>query len=178
MKHGLKGKVKLGQHLMDKNDYWIYDDNGFICGSLGNNEEKMKELINKVNNSIELKNIDLTGITSTEQSKKVIEEEEEFKEAFAEYINYRTQESRIHLIDETLDEFQSKLGLLEKEGIKAEEVQAYYSAWVKKLENRPRIKECKKCFYKINCCLYLSERWDGEHEAEKCRVYKESEEQS
>lgn len=33
----LKGEIKLGQDISNKNDYWIYDENGFICGSLGVN---------------------------------------------------------------------------------------------------------------------------------------------
>lgn len=124
---------------------------------------------------IQLKNIDLTGISVEEQRKKVNEEEQEFKSAYIDYMITKTEKNKIHVIDELLDEFQSKLGLVEKEGIKAEEVQAYYSTWVRKLENRPRKKECKKCINKSNCCLYLSEHWDGEQEAEACKTYIEKE---
>ena len=45
----LKGEIKLGQDISNKNDYWIYDENGFICGSLGVNEDKVKELISIAN---------------------------------------------------------------------------------------------------------------------------------
>jgi hypothetical protein len=52
------------------------------------------------------------------------------------------------LVEELWDTFQAKLGLLEKVGIPADEVQEYYPIWVKKLKNRPREKKCSKC---INC---------------------------
>lgn len=35
-------------------------------------------------------------------------------------------------------------------------------------------KECKKCTYKSNCCLYLSEYWNGNSEAETCKTYDEN----
>jgi len=123
-----------------------------------------------------LKNIDLTGISKFEQTQKVIEEKKEFAEAYFIYCHNKTEENKIHLMDELLDEFQSKLGLVEKEGIKAEEVQAYYGTWVKKLDNRPRKKKCIVCIYKADCRLYLSEQWEGQKEAESCKKYKELEE--
>ena len=35
--------------------YWIYDDNGLICGSLGINENKVKELVKRTNKEIPVK---------------------------------------------------------------------------------------------------------------------------
>ena len=131
-----------------------------------------------------LKNIDLTGISEFEQTQKVIEEQKEFAEAYFIYSHNKTEENKIHFMDELLDEFQSKLGLLEKEGIKAEEVQAYYGTWVKKLDNRPRIKECSKCinrllttFGAINAyeCDKNDEIIYSDDYAKGCKDYKESE---
>src|SRR5471030_1116773 len=48
----LKGEIKLGQHATNKDDYWIYDDNGLICGTAGINEDKVKALINIANKEI------------------------------------------------------------------------------------------------------------------------------
>lgn len=101
------------------------------------------EYLQKVNIAgIQLKNIDLTGISTKEQLIKCFEEQHEFYDAFGEYMSNPQHESnKNHLIEELYDEFQAKLGLLEKQGITAEEVQAYYPKHLKKLENRPRSKE-------------------------------------
>lgn len=127
------------------------------------------------NKGIFLKNIDLTGISKNEQWEKMSEEESEFVEAYFDYENNKTESNKNHLMEEFLDTIQSALGVLEKEGIKAEEVQAYYNIWVKKLEKRPRKKRCSKCINKSECKLYLTEHWDGEKEAEFCKNYKEME---
>lgn len=47
----LKGEIKLGQDMSNKNNYWIYDENGFICDSLGVNEDKVKEYKFERNNT-------------------------------------------------------------------------------------------------------------------------------
>ncbi len=94
---------------------------------------------------IKLQNIDLTGIITMEQLQKVYEEEKEFEEAFYKYDKDKTEKNKSHLIEELLDEFQSKLGLLEKEGITAIEVMKEYPKHLKKLESRPREKKCSKC---------------------------------
>lgn len=104
------------------------------------------EYLQKVNVvGIELKNIDLTGISEATQWNKMCEEEEEFTEAYFQYRNDKTDENKNHVIEELFDEFQSKLGVLEKEGIAAEEVQAYYPKHLEKLSLRPRKKNCENC---------------------------------
>ena len=130
-----------------------------------------------------LKNIDLTGISALEQSRKVEEERKEFIYAFNDYKNNKSEENKIHAMDELLDEFQTKLGLLEKEGIKAEEVQDYYNTWVKKLDKRPRNKLCSKCInskhYKLNDDYFLCNgniKDKGIDCAKECKCYEELEE--
>lgn len=115
-----------------------------------------------------LKNIDLTGISIMEQLNKVKEEDKEFMIA----IELQDKENAI---EELFDKVQSSLGLLEKVfGISADDVMKEYPKHLEKLKSRPRQKkECKKCSYRENCCLYLSENWGGESEAESCKVYKE-----
>jgi len=125
---------------------------------------------------ITLKNINLNGITLDEQSTKAKEEIYEFEVAMNEFLQDKTPKNRKHLIEEYYDYIQSPLGILDMVGITAQEVMGGYPLHEKKLLNRPRKKECTKCFYKINCCLYLSEHWSGEYEAERCKTYKESEE--
>lgn len=125
---------------------------------------------------IELKNIDLTGISIKEQKDKVKEERYEFGKALNDYADNRTEKTKKHLIEEYYDMIQAPLGLLEKEGISAEEVQRGYPLHEKKLLKRPRKKECKKCIEHENCKLYFSENWNGEKEAETCKIYKEQEE--
>lgn len=61
---GLKGDIKLGQHVTNKYDYWIYDDDGLICGSLGINEDKVKELIKRANKEIPMGIIKIEGVSS------------------------------------------------------------------------------------------------------------------
>ena len=138
------------------------------------------DLLKKVNNEesqgIVLKNIDLTGITKVEQKNKIQEELREFEEAICEHIVYPTEKTKNHAIEEYFDLLQSALGQLEKEGITAEEVMKEYPKHLKKLEKRPRKKECSKCIRKSKCKLYLSLSWQGEQEAERCTSYKEQEE--
>jgi|GEM_PF-4480795 hypothetical protein len=60
----LKGEIKLGQHTTNKDDYWIYDNDGLICGSLGINEDKVKELIKRANKEIPMEVIKIKGVSS------------------------------------------------------------------------------------------------------------------
>lgn len=57
----LKGEIKLGQHVSDKDDYWIYDGDGLICGSLGINEDKVKDLIKEFNFRVPVKPVNRGG---------------------------------------------------------------------------------------------------------------------
>lgn len=85
---------------------------------------------------IELKNIDLSNVSIEEQQNKCLEEEVEFWEALAKW--QLGADSKEHVIEELLDEFQSKLGFLYKRGITAQDVMDYYPNHLKKLETRPR----------------------------------------
>jgi hypothetical protein len=123
-----------------------------------------------------LTNINLDGISKLEQSMKADEELEEFHEAYLKYIYDKTEENKNHVIEEWHDRNQAELGLLEKEGITAQEVMEGYPKHSKKIKNRPRIKQCSKCIRKTDCKLYLHELWEGQQEAEKCGFYKEQEE--
>lgn len=87
---------------------------------------------------IELKNIDLSKVTYSEQYNKAREEEREFYEAFMKY--QQGKDTKDHVIEELLDEFQSKLGLVNKWNIKAEDIMREYPKHLEKLKNRPRRK--------------------------------------
>lgn len=145
------------------------------CGRTIVNFEECDCKVEYFQKGIELKNIDLTGISKDEQKKKVVEEMIEFENAYLDYEDKKTEENKIHVMEELLDEFQSKLGLLEKEGIKAEEVQAYYGTWVRKLENRPRIKLCSKCKL-FSICLEFEDLKTYDEYAKECKIYEEQEE--
>lgn len=82
--------------------------------------------------SIELKNIDLTGISTLEQIDKVKEEDTEFMVAIE-------LADKPNAIEEFFDKIQSSLGALEKVfEITAEEVMKEYPKHLEKLKNRPR----------------------------------------
>jgi phosphoribosyl-ATP pyrophosphohydrolase len=89
----------------------------------------MKEI---TKSTIELKNIDLSGISVLVQLDKVKEEEKEFMVA----IELADKENAI---EEFWDNMQSKLGLLDKIfGVKAYEVMDEYKKHLEKIKNRPR----------------------------------------
>ena len=83
---------------------------------------------------IELKNIGIEKVTVMQQVDKAQEEEQEFWEAYSD------GEDRNHIIEEFYDCMQSKLGLLYKAGITAEEVMQAYPKHLEKIKNRPRKK--------------------------------------
>ena len=93
-----------------------------------NNELKVYGL---KHNGIELKNIDLSNISMTEQWDKVAEEDIEFEES----------DDIFEMISEFWDTVQARLGILQKLGVDAKIVMKYYPEHLKKLENRPRTKE-------------------------------------
>jgi phosphoribosyl-ATP pyrophosphohydrolase len=94
------------------------------------------EYLQKVNvTGIELKNIDLTGISEEEQWNKIAEENTEFFLAL-------NNEDKANSVEEFWDCMQVRLGMLQiRLGITAEEVQAYYPKHLEKLKDRPRHKE-------------------------------------
>ena len=92
--------------------------------------------------SITLKNIDLSKTSSKEQLDKYYEELNEFREALIDLHNINAKGNvKQHVIEEYFDVLQTGLGLLQKEGITAEEVMAGYEKHLKKMEemgNKPR----------------------------------------
>ena len=104
-------------------------------------ERNVAEIINnelKVDRNkrkgIELQNIDLTSISIHEQWDKIAEEDMEFYAAMQ-------NSDRNNQLEEFWDTVQARLGILRKHGIQAKEVMEYYPEHLKKLENRPRVKE-------------------------------------
>ncbi|NME65814.1 hypothetical protein HF846_14545 [Clostridium cadaveris] len=83
---------------------------------------------------IELKNIDLTDITYSEQMGKVAEEDSEFWKAISEG-------TWNDIVEEIWDTFQARIGLAYMEGVTAKDIMNGYPMHLKKLENRPRVKE-------------------------------------
>ncbi len=83
---------------------------------------------------IELKNINLDGITQQEQINKIYEEVDEFVQAVI-------KGDVTNAIEEFFDVGQSCLGALQKMGLNAEYVMSQYSKHLSKIKDRPRIKE-------------------------------------
>lgn len=80
---------------------------------------------------IELKNINLDGITQAEQIQKVYEEVNEFEMAV---INRDIDNA----VEEFFDLMQASLGVLDKMGLDADYVTNQYSLHLEKIKNRPR----------------------------------------
>jgi hypothetical protein len=99
---------------------------------------------NKVINtrySIELKDIDLTGISASTELSKMNEENREFEEAVFESLCNTSYENDKHAIEEFWDKVQSSLSYLTVTlGIKADEVMEHYQFHLEKIKNRPRKK--------------------------------------
>lgn len=83
---------------------------------------------------VELKNINLDGITQQEQIKKIYEEVDEFVQAIL-------KGDVTNSIEEYFDVLQSGLGALHKMGLSAEYVMSQYDKHLEKIVNRPRVKE-------------------------------------
>lgn len=87
---------------------------------------------------IELKNIDVSKVTLSEEIQKHDEELNEFYEAFFEHIGKHNKETERHLIEEFWDLVQVNLSLLDKVEISAEKVMKSYSEHLEKIKHRPR----------------------------------------
>jgi phosphoribosyl-ATP pyrophosphohydrolase len=83
---------------------------------------------------IELKNINLEGITQAEQIKKVYEEVDEFVQAVI-------KGDVTNSIEEFNDVVQASLGALQKMGLSADYVMSQYPKHLEKIKDRPRVKE-------------------------------------
>lgn len=105
-------------------------------------EKSIAEIINnelKVDRDkrkgIELKNIDLSGISIEKQMCKVIEEDTEFLRA----LNSKNKKG---IVEEIWDTFQVRIGLAYiKCGVTAKEIMEGYPIHLEKLPYRPRVKE-------------------------------------
>lgn len=127
----LTGNLRIEEKTVGS--VYIYDNDGFIAEGIC--KRKVEEIVDKVNNSIQLKNIDLIGIRKQEQADKVCEEEKEF---FIALMNKDTENAK----EEFWDIVQAHLGLIFLDlGITAEELMEYYPKHLEKLKNRPRKKE-------------------------------------
>lgn len=88
---------------------------------------------------IELKDLDLTGITPIEELRKVEEENKEFEDAVYECICNNTEENRNHVIEEFWDKVQSSLSYMQVTlGIKAVDAERSYPKHLQKIKKRPR----------------------------------------
>ena len=97
-----------------------------------NNELKVYKL---KHNGIELKNIDLSGISIKKQMCKVMEEDTEFLRA----LNSKNKKG---IVEEIWDTFQVRIGLAYiKCGVTAKEIMEGYPIHLEKLPYRPRTKE-------------------------------------
>lgn len=83
---------------------------------------------------IELKNINLEGITQQEQIQKVYEETDEFVQAIIKV-------DASNAIEEYFDMLQAGLGALQKMGLSAEYIMSQYGKHITKIKCRPRVKE-------------------------------------
>ena len=88
---------------------------------------------------IELRNIDLTGLTLVDELVKQEEEEKEFREALVSYLYDKHEISRNHLLEELCDTIQVKLSTMKTIDIDVEEIVSYWNTkHLEKLKSRPR----------------------------------------
>jgi hypothetical protein len=113
-----------------------------VADNLGSAEaEIIVDATNKYYNNqlIEIKNIDLTGLTLVDELEKAEEEEKEFKEALITYLYDTNEVSREHLLEESCDKVQVILSTLKMLDIDIEEITEYWNTkHLEKLKNRPR----------------------------------------
>lgn len=90
---------------------------------------------------INLKEINLQGITMAEEFEKNNEENGEFEKAVLDYTYNRSEENRKHLLEELCDTIQVKLSILQLLNISFEELTEYYNTvHNEKIKSRPRKK--------------------------------------
>jgi len=86
---------------------------------------------------IELKNINLEGITLIQQVDKAYEEVDEFEKAVLKH-------DATNSVEEFFDVVQSCLGALQKMGLDADYVMSQYPKHLEKIKDRPRVKGVNK----------------------------------
>ena len=109
------------------------------CDSKYNNISTIMDTVETLKNSIELRNIDLTGLTLIDEMNKAEEERKELYEAIVEYGYYQTTESKKHLLEESCDNIQVILSELKTIGIDIQEIVDYWNTeHLRKILLRPR----------------------------------------
>ena len=109
------------------------------CDSKYNNISTIMDTVETLKNSIELRNIDLTGLTLIDEINKAEEERKELYEAIVEYGYYPTTESKKHLLEESCDNIQVMLSILKTVGIDIQEIVSYWNTeHLRKIKLRPR----------------------------------------
>ena len=109
------------------------------CDSKFNNISTLMDAIETLKNSIELRNIDLTGLTLIDEMNKAEEERKELYEAIVEYGYYPTTESRNNVKEEACDNIQVILSELKTVGIDIQEIVEYWNTeHLRKIQLRPR----------------------------------------
>lgn len=100
-----------------------------------------EEIISQLG-GVNLKNIDITGLTLVDELVKAEEEEKEFQQALIAYLYDTNGISREHLLEELCDTIQVKLSIMKTIDIDIEEIVEYWnSKHLEKLKNRPREKD-------------------------------------
>ena len=109
------------------------------CDSKYNNISTIMDTVETLKNSIELRNIDLTGLTLIDEINKAEEEQKELYEAIVEYGYYTSLETEKHLLEEACDNIQVMLSILKTVGIDIQEIVSYWNTeHLRKIKLRPR----------------------------------------
>ena len=109
------------------------------CDSKYNNISAIMDTVETLKNSIELRNINLTGLTLIDEINKAEEERKELSDAILEYGYYPTTESRNHVKEEACDNVQVILSELKTIGIDIQEIVEYWNTeHLRKILLRPR----------------------------------------
>ena len=104
-----------------------------------NNVITLMEAIRALKNSMELRNIDLAGLTLIDEMNKAEEERKELYQAIVEYGYYPGTESKKHLLEESCDNIQVILSELKTVGIDIQEIVEYWNTeHLRKIQLRPR----------------------------------------
>lgn len=135
-----KGEIYPVKQSKYTDMYELTDDTGHIDTYF---KTRFKPLENKVQEDtpigIELRNINLTGLTLVDELEKAEEEEKEFIQALINYLYDKHEISRNHLLEELCDTIQVKLSTMKTIDIDIEEIVAYWNTkHLEKLKDRPR----------------------------------------
>lgn len=91
--------------------------------------------------SIEIKNIDLTGLSLVDELVKKDEEDKEFMDALIMYLYSPNEITKEHLLEELCDLKQVRLSIMKIIGIDVDEIAEYWNTkHLEKIKYRPRHK--------------------------------------